>query len=303
MSGQGSPFTSPFQGMCHPSAGGHAAPLSQRLQTCFISAIPCYGKGLHDTASGYLLARLKRVLQHKKLPMQKLVPLESKHPTPPANEARNGTASTVIELFAHVHQIKRFHHFCQPSHIRSSNIFAKIPSHELIAITVVPEINVDVGLPFVPVFPAQAAEKVHIVNGGSQIINSLNYQHCRISTNLTQALRPLFMVQNLGPTCIWSDSNPLGSSGTPASHDSSQSHSIRPTGFQFLKLMGNQISQSTQGYVARLKGPERSKTVLATMQCYEYDSKQKSRMHLRHSIDTPTSNLIKSIDLRAIAAT
>lgn len=60
MSGQGSPFTSPFQGMCHPSAGGHAAPLSQRLQTCFISAIPCYGKGLHDTASGYLLARLKK---------------------------------------------------------------------------------------------------------------------------------------------------------------------------------------------------------------------------------------------------
>ena len=116
----------------------------------------------------------------RNFPCKSWSPLASKHPTPPANEARNGTASTFIALFAHVRQIKRFNHFCQPSHIRSSNIFAKIPSHELIAITVVPEINVDVGLPFVPVFPAQATEKVHIVNGGSQIINSLNYQHCRI---------------------------------------------------------------------------------------------------------------------------
>lgn len=174
MSGEGSPFTSPFQGMCHPSAGGHAAPLSQRLQTCFISAIPCYGKRLHYTVSGYLLARLnmvKAVLQFfntRNFPCKSWSPLESKHSTPPANEARNGTASTFIALLAHVRQIKinRFNHFCQPSHIRSSNIFAKIPSHELIAITVVPEINVDVGLPFVPVFPAQATEKVHIVKSG-----------------------------------------------------------------------------------------------------------------------------------------
>ncbi len=80
MSGQGSPFTSQFQGMCHPSAGGHAAPLSQRLQTCFISAIRCYGKQLHALCWGYLLTRLrmvKAVLQHKQLPMQELVPLKA----------------------------------------------------------------------------------------------------------------------------------------------------------------------------------------------------------------------------------
>lgn len=112
---------------------------------------------------------------------------------------------------------------------------------------------------------------------------------------MTQALRPLIMVQNLGPTCIWSDSNPLGSSGTPASHDSSQSHSTRPTGFQFLKLMGNKIRQSTEGYVARLKGPERSKTVLAMMRMLRLWFEAK----IKNASQTFGHTHIKSIDLRA----